>query len=603
MIRELALRRRRFDELSLFPFFKDVRSLSWQSLKGDSRAAFSVATLAFPQAIAYSLVAGLSPAAGLFGSIFGVMIAALLGSSSVLILGPSSATIMLVQAAASEVIYRFHPSVTLIERQEIALGLMAGIALLIGFFQLSASFFKLGRLIQFVSYSVVIGYLIGTVVGIVISQLFSFCGMTCPDSLDTLYQKAIYLGGHFSQVSGATLTSGLLSLFLLWFFQKNGFGLMSPLAMLVVITLFVLFFNHTALMEHFGAIATIGGGDITQTFDRFHLPMIELDTLNYIIPVAFALAVMGMLETNSIAKTISSNTGEKLSSNQELFSLGATNAFLAFFRGLPCSASLARSTLNIDGGAKTRFAACLSGLFVLLATLLTGGFIQYLPQAALSAFLFSIVPKMIDRQKFLQCFRATRSDRIVLMATLVSCFFLSLHVAFYVGIILSIVLYLRKASTPRLSEWVYSEEKKQLRPLLHTDDMKQAPIRIIKVEGELFFGAVDVFYHALRTMAEEDAALKVLILKLKHVHDLDVNFAIAIKQMFDFAKSCNKHMIIDSIPLHVSELLDRTGVADAIGRENLFPYQADPNFFEKTYQRAQEALFSNEEAKNGLFKP
>lgn len=593
MVHELSVRRRGFDDLSFLPFLKEKADVTWSTLRKDTGAALSVATLAFPQAIAYSLVAGLSPTAGLFGSIFGMIVAALLGSSKHLVLGPSSATIMLVQAAASEVLYRFYPTVDSLARQEIAIGVMAGIGLLIGFFQLMASFFKLGRLIQFVSYSVVSGYLAGTVFGIVISQLFPLFGVSCPDSLDTLYQKISYLFSHVQGMSGATCFSGVGSFFLLWFFKKNGFGLMAPIAMLILATLFVVFFNNTALSDRFGHIATIGGGDITHTFDTFHMPTLELNTLNYLIPVAFALAVMGMLETNSIAKTISSNTGEKLSSNQELFALGATNSFLAFFRGLPCSGSLARSTLNIDGGGKTRFAACIAGFFVLLATLLTGGVIQYLPQASIAAFLFSIVPKMIDRQKLVQCFRATRSDRMVLVSTLISCLFLSLHIAFYVGIILSIVLYLKKASTPRLSEWVYSEEKNHLRPALLSDDLSQASIRIIKVEGELFFGAVDMFHYTLRAMAEEDASLKVLILKLKHVHDLDVNFAIAMRQMFDFAKSCDKHMIIDSIPPHVTKLLERTGVAEYIGRENLFPYEADPTSFQRTYRRAQEIIGAN----------
>lgn len=590
MMHDFFKHRRSFDDLQMAPFTKDIGGVTWSSLSKDAHAGLSVATLAFPQAIAYSIVAGLSPSAGLFGSIFGVMIAALLGSSRHLVLGPSSATIMLIQAAASEVLYRFHPTVDLFMRQEIALGLMAGIALLIGFFQLMASFFKLGRLIQFVSYSVVIGYLLGTVIGIIISQLFPLCGVSCPDSLDTLYLKLRYLVSNLSEVSMATIVSGAASYFLLWFLKKNGFGLLAPIAMLILATLSVLFFNNTALSDHFGHIATIGGGDVTHTFEGFHWPTIEFQTMNYLIPVAFALAVMGMLETNSIAKTISSNTGEKLSSNQELFALGCTNSFLSLFRGLPCSGSLARSTLNIDGGNQTRFAACLAGVFVLIATLCTGGLIQYLPQSSIAAFLFSIVPKMVDRQKLVQCYRATRSDRIVLVVTLVSCLFLSLHIAFYVGIMLSIVLYLKKASTPRLSEWIYAPEKKQLRPVLFSDDMKDAPIRIIKVEGELFFGAVDMFHHVVRAMAEEDASLKVLILKLKHVHDLDVNFAIAIRQMFDFAKSCNKHLLIDSIPAHVTKLLDRTGVSQYIGQENLFPYEAAPNSFEKTYTRAQEIL-------------
>lgn len=590
MARTLSKRQSSFDEITFIPFVKELKGYTWAMCRGDWSAALSVAILSIPQAIAYSLVAGLSPSTGLFASIFGTIVAALFGSSSHLVLGPSSATILLVQAAASELIFRFHPSVDPSTRQEIALGLMAGMTLLIGVLQLAMSFFKLGRLIQFVSYSVVIGYLSGAVLAIIVMQLFPLFGMTCPDSLDTMYDKVSYLIRHIHQASPITLATGIISFLFVWLLKKNGFGVMSPLAMLVVMTFVVYFINTTALHGQLGSIATLNCGDITHTFDDFHFPTFDLRTFNYIIPIAFALALLGMLETNSIAKTISSYTGQRLSSNQELFALGTTNAFLSFFRALPCSGSLARSTLNIENGARTRFAACYAGSIVLIATYVTGSYVQYLPQAALSAFLLFIIPKMTDRQKMVQCFFATRSDRIVLVVTIVSCIFLSLHIAFYIGIMLSIMLYLKKAATPRFVECVYSEEKRQLRPLQSHEELENAPIRVVKVEGELFFGAVDVFHYVLRGMAEEDDTLKILILKLKHVHDLDVNFAIAIRQMYDFTKSSHKHLIIDSIPPHVAELLDRTGVSEYIGRENLFLYQSDVNSFERAYARAQAIL-------------
>jgi SulP family sulfate permease len=586
MVRGLAAHRNGFDELSFFPFLGELRDYSWNSLKKDSSAAVSVAIFSIPQAIAYSLVAGLSPLTGLVASIFGTIIAALFGSSKHLVLGPSSSTLLLIQAASSDVISRFYPFAAGASRDELALGLMGGMTLLLGLFQLLASFFKFGRLIQFVSYSVVIGYLAGSMLVIAIGQLFPLFGIHCPDILETLYQKMRYLFLHVQEVNWPTVGSAACSFFILWVLKKRGFGILAPLAMLICLTSIIFFYNRTVWAELLGQVAIIDCGNITRAFDDMHLPTLRLSTLNALLPVSFALALLGMLETNAIAKTLSSKTGQKISANQEVFALGVTNTFLSFFRALPCSGSLARSSLNIEGGAVSRFAACFSGLFVLIATLLIGGLIQYLPQVAVAVFLLTMIPKMIDKEKLELCYKATRSDKIVLLVTLASCVFLSLSVAFYIGIILSIILYLRKAATPRLAEWYYSKERKQLRPLSAADEEKTMPIRIIKVEGELFFGAIDVFHFMLRKMTEEDKELKVLILKLKHVHDLDVNFAIAIKQMYDFAKSCKKHLLIDSIPAHVAELLERTGVADYIGSDNLFLYNSDHSF-EKTYERAQ----------------
>jgi len=591
MVRILTTHRREFDDLSFFPFFQELREYSWNSLKKDSTAAVSVALFSIPQAIAYSLVAGLSPTVGLLATIWGTLVAALLGSSKHLVLGPSSSTLLLIQAASVDVISRFYPFAGASGRQELALGLMGGMTLLLGLLQLMASFFKFGRLIQFVSYSVVIGYLVGSLLAIAMGQFFPLFGISCPDVLETLYQKIHYFFLHSNEVNWPTVGSGIISFFLFWCLKKKGLGVLAPLGMMICVTVCVFFYNQTPLAEQIGQVSTIDCGNITHTFDDFHVPMLRLSTLNALLPVAFALALLGMLETNAIAKTLSSWTGQKISSNQEVFALGVTNTILAFFRALPCSGSLARSSINIEGGAVTRFAACFSGLFVLLATFFIGGVIQYLPQASVAVLLLTMIPKMIDKEKLELCYKATRSDRVVLLVTIASCVFLSLSVAFYVGIILSLILYLRKAAIPRLGEWYYSEEKKQLFPLTIENGARSFPIRIIKVEGELFFGAIDVFYYVLRKMTEEDKELKVLILKLKHVHDLDVNFAIAMKQMYDFAKSAKKHMIIDSIPAHVAQLLERTGVAEYIGRENLFLYHNEHSF-DRAYARARELIQS-----------
>lgn len=582
----LSFAKNGFEELSLVPFLKELREYTWSSLRKDSSAALSVAVFSIPQAIAYSLVAGLSPAAGLVSTIFGTIVAALFGSSRHLVLGPSSSTLLLIQAASSEILSRFYPLVSGDFRQEVALGLMAAMTLLLGLLQLGASFFSFGRLIQFVSYSVIIGYLSGSLLAIGIGQLFPLVGIPCPDFLETFYQKMRYFLFHLSQMNLPTLVTAGASFGLLWLLKKRNFGLLAPLGMLILTTVCVFFYNQTLLSEHLGLIKTIDCGDITHTFDALHLPKLHLSTLNALLPVAFALALLGMLETNAIAKTISSHTGQKIAPNQEVLALGMANTFLSFFRALPCSGSLARSSLNSEGGASTRFAACFSGVFVLVALFFIGGLIQYLPQASLAAFLISMLPKMIDKEKFVFCLKATHSDQIVLLVTIASCLFLSLSVAFYIGIILSLILYLRKAATPHFGEWYYSEDKKQLKPISSSERVLQNPVRIVKVEGELFFGAVDVFHYVLRQMTEEDDGLRVLIIKLKHVHDLDVNFAIALKQMYDFARSHNKYILIDSIPEHVAELLEKTGVTEYIGRENLFFYHSEHSF-ERAYERAK----------------
>lgn len=248
--------------------------------------------------------------------------------------------------------------------------------------------------------------------------------------------------------------------------------------------------------------------------------------------------------------------------------------------------------MNVEIGAATRFAAFYSGLIVVVLVFCLGPMISMIPKASLAALLIAAAFRIVDLSQVRLCWKATRSDALVLVVTFLSCLFFSLPLAFYMGVALSIILYLRKAATPRVVEYIYHESTGEIRQA--TEEAKLFPyaIRLINVEGELFFGATDLFQYALRAIAEDDIATRVILLRLKHVHDLDATTALALRQLKDYLQQSGRSLVICSVPPHVLELLENVGLIDDLGRDNviLFDSRAPHAWLEQSLQRARYLL-------------
>jgi SulP family sulfate permease len=581
------------DALSMTLCAKDAKGYSFKKFRSDISAAVSVALLSLPQALAYSIVVGVSPAVGILSIVVGTAIAALFTSSSHLVIGPNNATCLLVQAATVEIFQKFYVGSEGSFRSIVTLELIATMTLLIGITQLLASVFKLGRLIQFVSHSVVVGYIAGTAVAITVSQLFPLSGITCPDNIDTLYQKVLYWLFHIKEAHLPTVAIGCASLLLICMLRRLRWKFPGSLTMLGIMTGVVALFHMQSRPDAYGRVVQlIACGDISSLSFSLNPSLIDLRLINSLLPIAFAIALIGMLEANSIAKSIAATTGQRLTGNQEVFALGCSNFVLSFFGGIPCSGSATRSTLNVESGAKTRFSALYSSIIVALIVLWLGPVVTYVPTASLAALLIATAIRIINPSHIRLCWSATRSDALVLSVTFLSCIFFSLPLAFYMGVALSLTLYLQKAATPRVVEYVYRESTGEIRQ--STEEEKKLPfaIRMINVEGELFFGAMDLFQYTLRAIAEDDLTTKVIILRLKHVHDLDATTALTLRQLKDYLRQSGRHLIVCSVPPHVLELLENVHLVEYLGRDNVVLFDnTDPHaWLERALSRARYLL-------------
>jgi SulP family sulfate permease len=587
-----------YDDLSLSFLKKDLLRYSWTKFASDLSAAFSVALLALPQAMAYSLLAGLPLFCGLFAVIYPAAIAALLGSSRHLVAGPSNATAILVQAGTATILYNHFREVAGEERSLIAVQILTLILFLSGLIQILAAVCRLGRLTQFISHSVVVGYLAGTVIAVIVNQLFVFLGVPRQGGVHSFYERGVYLLSNLSEINWPTTLVGIVSLCLLILLPKISRRIPTAVAMLIITSILVLAFKTLAaagssyvglpLHEVFvlGEVTTI-----SSIFPSFDLPYFNMSLLSSILPISFAIALLSTMETTSVAKNMAAYSGQRLSINQEIFSLGIANFFSCFISAMPISGSPSRSNLNYRAGGQTRFAAFFAAIFVFLILWILDRWIALIPLPSLAAMLVLSSLAIVDKNQFLLCLRSTNSDAFVLIITFLSCLFFSLDLAFYAGISLSIILYLKKAAVPHIVECSI-EESGKLKNLDMHQLRQHRPIRVIKVEGELFFGAADLFQTALKTIAKDDKSTKVLVLQLKDARDIDATVCLTMGQLNDYLKSTGRHLIACGITFATWDILSSSGVAQRIGKENLFLFEEEVphRHMQKAIARAKNLL-------------
>lgn len=576
-----------FEDISLTPFRQELKGYCLRDFNKDLVAGISVSLLTLPQAMAYALVAGLPLSTSLFAAIFSCMIAAMFGSSRHLIVGPSNAIAILIQYGTAEILYNNFRDLSGIGRDFVAFQIMTQMTMIVAILLLLASSLKLGRLTQFVSYSVVLGYVMGAATALVIGQLFVFLGIPNMEGVHSLYAKVIYLIKNIQETHLITFVVGAVSFLMLILLKKWDKRIPAALITLVFAT-GMLYLGESYLGEEASSVMLIGdAGEISGLTPHLMIPHFNLKIMNNIIPFAFAVALLSILETTSVAKSIASFSGQRLSINQEILGLGLGNLTSAICGAMPVSGSTSRTFLNFQSGAKTRLAAVLGAIFVGVILFSFENFVAKIPLATLSALLFYTAGNLIKKDQLLLCLKSTKSDALVFWITFLSCIFFSIDVAFYIGVCLSITLHLNKAAVPQVLQYIV-DESGRIKSLEFCSEDELTKIRFIKVKGELFFGAADLFQTTLKSIAEDDTNTKVIILQLKNARDIDGTACLALIQLFDYVKSSGRHLIVSGITLPVWEVMSDSGLVRSIGKENLFVIdERDPyRYFQRAHKRA-----------------
>lgn len=573
--------------ISFAPFKAECKEYRVSYLRDDLWAAIAVALMTIPQSIAYSLLAGLPPTAGIFSAIFGTIFAAALGSSRHLISGPSTGTAILIQTSISDILATYYEHAVGLEKEMLVLHVLTQIVVIMGLIQITVAFFNIGKLLQFVSRPVVLGYFAGITVAIVVTQLFYFTGITPEKSAESVILKAWLFFSHIMKAEWPAILVGSVSLGSLIFLRKVAKNLPDALLMLILGSGIAYFLNH---FMGDGTVLRLGSFKIPgEPVPELTLPLLDFSLLNKVFPAAVAISFLAILEVFSVSRSFAVKSGQQVQTNQDVFGLGVSNAILSFLYGaLPASGSATRTSLSYRMRAKTRVAAILSGVFTAVIIFFLWPLVQHIPLAALAALLIATVPALMNFKEIRLCFRATREDAWVFLITFVSCLIFSLDIAFFIGIVISIATYLRKSATPHLVEYAFNSKGRLV--VIASKDVHRK-VRIIGIAGELYFASADVFQSALRAIAEDPKTLAI-VLRLNNIYHMDASMCLAILRLHETLKSSGRFLVISGLTEEVWHVFHRAGLVKQIGLDNLyFTDESNPQFSTwKACLRAQELV-------------
>jgi SulP family sulfate permease len=573
--------------ISFMPFKEELRRYNFGVFRNDLMAALSVALMTIPQSIAYSLLAGLPPTAGLFSAIFGTIFTAIWGSSRHLISGPSTGVAILIQTSIADILYNYFDHVVGVEREALVLHILGQIVLIMGLIQIASAFFNISKLLQFVSKSVVLGYFSGIVVAIVVAQVFYFFGIPPLKEDQPIFLKGFNFFLRLPQTNWGSVFIGLFGFIFLFLFKRKWPNWPHALLMLIAASALGVGMNLWFGKE---TVPMLSQYPLGQPIPQLTWPWIDFSLLNKVFPGAVAIAFLAILEVFSISRNFAALSGQKLSVNQDVFGLGVGNAVLSFFWGsMPASGSASRTSLSYRLHAKTRISAILSGLFVAVILFFCWPLVQKVPLAALATLLIATVPTLINFQEIKFSFRATREDAWVFLLTFISCLVFRLDIAFFIGIVISIGTFLRKSSTPHLVEYAFNSKGRLM--VVNPKEVAYRQVRIIGIAGELYFASADVFQSALHSIAE-DKNVEAIILRLNNVYNMDASMCLAIMALHDMLKSTGRFLVISGLTEEVWHVFHRAGLAKEIGLDNLyFTDESNPQFSTwKACLRAQELI-------------
>ena len=575
-----------------FPFVQELRHYSWEKARADLLAGATLTLVSIPQAIGFSLILNLPPQPVIAAVIIGGLVGALFFSSHHHVFGPTSSISLIVAATIAA-----NSGVTTLEPLQLAIYL----AFLIGAIQFLAGLLNFGEITKFISRSVVVGYSTGIGVLLIGSQLHNFLGYDVGPA-QTFLTNVVQAVHNLGTLDFSPWAVGVGVLTLAVFLGVQRFRPRWPEALIGLALLGILARVLTMwdpappfrMVRDEGALHAV-----FPAFAGFHFGARKLQLLPELAGTAIAISILGMLEATSITKSLAGKSGQKIEPNQELMGMGAANIACALFGCVPGSSSFARSAVNFQSGARTQMSSILSSFVVLVVLLFVTPVFNFIPVAALAAHLIRVGVKMINFHQIRIACRSTRSDAIVFIVTLAACLLLKLDTAIYVGIGVALALFLQKTSTPTLAEYTINPEG-MLAELRDPSQRPHPQISIIHVEGDLYFGAADLFQEQVRRLAENQD-IRVFILRMKNARHLDASTVMALETLHDYLRQTGRHLLISGSNQDVTQVLRRSGLLVQLGNDSLFPAEANPMAATRKALKRAQALLPAQKAEVRIF--
>ncbi len=461
--------------MKLIPFLSWVRTYDRKKFVADLSAGLTVAVILVPQAMAYAMLAGLPPVYGLYAGLIGAGVAGLFGSSTQLSTGPVAIVSFLVLTSLT-------PFAAPESENFISLAIL--LALLVGLVQLLMGVFRLGFMMSFVSHAVVVGFTNAAALIIASTQIPSLLGIKVGQH-ELVFETFIDIARNLPTTHLPTVAISVAAIAALLILRRIHKAFPAALVIVVTSILASSYFDFEAL-----GIKVVGAVPSGIPFPA--LPAFSFDMASDLLGTALIISIIGFMEAFAIAKSLAAKRKEKIDVNQELIGQGLANMAVSLFRGYPVSGSFSRSAVNNLAGAQTGMAGAFVSLFVLLALLFVAPYLYALPKAVLAAIVIVAVIGLVDIRELSHLWKTTRSDGAVAVATFGFAFLMKPDYAIFIGIILSLMLFLRKTMRPDLAILGRDEERHAFADIKNDPAARTCPyMTLVRPDRALYFANID----------------------------------------------------------------------------------------------------------------
>ena len=554
---------------SIFPFLAWFRLTTKETIKADFIAGLTGAIIVLPQSVAFATIAGLPPEYGLYTAMVVPIIAALFGSSFHLVSGPTTAISIVVFAAISK-----HA----VPGSEEFVSMALTLTFLAGVYQLVFGLAKFGMLTNFVSHNVVIGFTAGAALLIASSQVPYILGIEVVkgenfiDTWSDIFSGIGEINLYLLVVGLSTLASSILV------------KLYKPQLPNLLIGMFVGGFVAFYLGNFTQTIETVGV--MPAYFPPLSTPDFSLNTLKSLAPEAFAIALLGLIEASSIGRSIATKSNQKIDPSQEFIGQGASNIVGSFFSSYASSGSFTRTGVNYEAGARSPLSAILAALILMLIVFLVAPLIAYLPFAAMASVILVVSYNLIDFNHIKKTFSYSGSESVIFTATFLATLILELEFAIYLGVLLSLMLFIAKTSTPEIHTLAFgsptSEDSRKLQSIRKSPLTQCPQLKIIRIDMSIYFGSINHIQKQISRIIDNQRIHHILIVA-SGVNFIDLAGMEGLLVEDKRLKKLNGSLYFVSVKSSVLEFMEKVHFVDEIGKDNFFEIKEDA--IKKIYER------------------
>lgn len=537
-----------------------VKEYKKEHLRPDLTAALTVAVVILPQAIAFALLAELPPQTGLYAAIVGAIVGALWGSSNHVHTGPSNTTSLLVLSTLLAVASPGTPTY---------LAAAALLTVMVGVFRLAMGIARMGILVNFVSDAVIVGFTAGAGILIAVNQLAPLLRLSFPSS-PRLTETLQAVVAHLPTLHWPSLVLGITTILIVVVIKRFFSRWPALLLGMVVVTVAVGLFG----LDQQGVRVV---GQLPRGLPPIaDVPLFDLELIGRLSNGALALAILGLVETMSIARVISSQSGQRLDSNQEFVGQGLANLASGFLSGFVCSGSFSRSAVNYKANAQTPMASVFSGLFALAALLLLTPLAAYIPRSALAGVLIVTGLGLIDFAEMKRLWHGALGDALIMVVTLGATLLLPLEFAVLTGVLMSLGRYLFTTSLPRVYSVLPDDNFEHLVPQPGKPPCPQ--LGIMEILGDLYFGAVNHIEEVIHQNMQNHPGQRYLLLRMHSVHHCDISGIHMLEAIMRLYRERGGDLFLVQMREPVFEFMKATGFYDNLGADNFLKQDQDISY-------------------------